>query len=152
MGDTRGKVAVAAPNPVAVQLNQLFDRWHRANGRQLTNRALAQALRQRGYPVSVPYLSQLRNGIRTNPSDALLSVLADYFGVRAGDLTAPVALPDIAVAPDGVLGEGLTNPAMDRLVRLCTTLSPDSIDILIEVADHLRCAEGLLPERCTARW
>ncbi|WP_148310841.1 helix-turn-helix domain-containing protein [Nocardia brasiliensis] len=152
MGDTCGKMVVEAPKCVAAQLDQLFERWHETHGRPLTNRALAQALKQRGYAVSVPYLSQLRNGIRTNPSDALLAVLADYFGVQAGDLTAAVVLPHVAAEPDSVLGDGLTNPVMDRLVRLCSTLSMDSIAMLIEVADHLRSAEGLPPEHCTAQW
>ena len=61
------------------RLNALYP----ATAPRLTNAQVVEALSQRGCKISTPYLSQLRSGVRTNPSEQVVLALADYFGVAA---------------------------------------------------------------------
>jgi len=53
-------------------------------------------LRQRGYELSASHLSELRRGIKTNPTMRVIDGLARFFAVRAGFLHGdPDAVRDV---------------------------------------------------------
>ena len=92
-------------------------------------------------PVSQPYLSQLRAGTRTRPSEAAVEALADFFGID------PLYFSDDRYYRE--IDEELEwlNIFRDRNVREVAMrvvgLSPDAQDELVQLADELRRKEGL---------
>lgn len=62
------------------RLNRLFDHVRRPDGTRHSNQSVADALTAAGTHVTAPYLSQLRNGRKTNPAAGLLHALANFFG------------------------------------------------------------------------
>ncbi|MFD6517716.1 helix-turn-helix domain-containing protein [Rhodococcus sp. NPDC060176] len=112
--------------------------------RWITNRGLAEAMADRGCDVSPPYLSQLRRGVRADPSAQIVEAFADFFGVTVDYFFSPVC-PESHI-PTPVDGETLVQVANETLRRLlvCTfDLSHTSLYLLLEFADHLRAAENL---------
>ena len=71
---------VTDENVFQLRLNELFS----GSDRRLTNVAVAHGLLARGCRISTAYLSQLRHGARSSPSDEVVSALADYFDVPPG--------------------------------------------------------------------
>ncbi|CAM4152097.1 HTH cro/C1-type domain-containing protein [Nocardia ninae] len=69
-------------NYFAARLNMLFARVHLPGRKPHTNAEVAAALTASGHPVSKPYISQLRSGVRTHPSDETVAALAKFFKVR----------------------------------------------------------------------
>jgi transcriptional regulator with XRE-family HTH domain len=92
-------------------------------------------------PVSQPYLSQLRAGTRTRPSEATVEALAEFFGIDPLYFSDDRYYQDV----DGEL-EWL-NVFRDWNVRQVATrvvgLSAESQDELVRLADELRRKEGL---------
>lgn len=127
------------------QLNRLF----RRAGRQLTNLAVVMALREQGCSISTPYLSQLRTGVRTNPSSSLVDALANFFDVQSdyffdidADPDAPVAVSATGmIDSDAAFIAGLSNSGLRRLLALSQSLSPRSIELLVALSDRLRLAD-----------
>jgi transcriptional regulator with XRE-family HTH domain len=115
----------SAKHVFCTQLNALFS----SSKVGLTNLDVAREVRRRGCPLSTPYLSQLRTGVRTNPSNLVVDALADYFNVS----------PDFFFDPHGseVLGK-LASPGLRRLLSACVGLSDLSMELLVEISDHLR--------------
>ncbi|MDF2897190.1 MAG: family transcriptional regulator [Rhodococcus erythropolis] len=79
-------------NVFQLRLNELFS----GSDRRLTNTAVANGLLARGYRISTPYLSQLRHGVRSSPSDEVVSALADSMSLPA--ISSPSPGPAIARA------------------------------------------------------
>ncbi|MBL1073793.1 helix-turn-helix transcriptional regulator [Nocardia sp. 2] len=95
-----------------------------------------------GYNVSPAYLSQLRTGVRTTPSNALVTVLARYFGVDVEYFYAPGRTPGTTAAQhDSQMIDGIDQPALRRLLRAAHELSADSQELLAEVAARLNAGE-----------
>jgi transcriptional regulator with XRE-family HTH domain len=92
-------------------------------------------------PVSQPYLSQLRAGTRTHPSDATVEALAEFFGID------PLYFSDDRCYQE--IDEELEwlNVFRDWNVRQVASravgLSAGSQDELVRLADELRRKEGL---------
>lgn len=78
------------------RLNALYP----ATAPRLTNAQVVEALSQRGCKISTPYLSQLRSGVRTNPSEQVVLALADYFGVAAEYFFGPTPRQDPELIPE----------------------------------------------------
>ncbi|MCQ4127673.1 transcriptional regulator [Rhodococcus erythropolis] len=120
-------------------LNALFSR----SETPLTNHNVAKEIRRRGYPLSGPYLSQLRTGVRVNPSNLVVDALADYFrvapdfffGPHPSDASASDGCPNTAIISD------LHNLDLRRLLSACVGLSSQSLEILITMSDRLRHAD-----------
>ncbi|MEC3916414.1 helix-turn-helix domain-containing protein [Nocardia sp. CDC160] len=131
----------ATLGPFAARLNLLFDRWAEKHGRALRNSDLAAGLTSAGHRISKAYVSQLRRGIRTNPSTALLEALAAFFGVPIdyflGYDTVGCGSGDIDIPG------GLIQPSLRRLVSTASGLSPAALEYLATIADALRLAEDL---------
>ncbi|MFC9432228.1 transcriptional regulator [Nocardia sp. NPDC057030] len=153
--DLDGQPVVAAgvggsPGPVerhsgvgehfALRLNALYAEWGRRHRRRLTNQMVVEALTDRGIPVSLPYLSQLRRGRRTQPAATLVAGLAEFFEVDADYLH----FGDVAyAAADTEIVTQLDDPALRRLTNAVVGLSAESIDYLVRVAEKFRRAEML---------
>lgn len=52
--------------------------------REYTGREVTEAARERGTELSQSHLSELRRGVKSNPTVRVLQVLADFFQVRVG--------------------------------------------------------------------
>ncbi|MEV0028465.1 hypothetical protein [Nocardia sp. NPDC050793] len=64
-------------------------------------------------------------------------------------MSAPVdvdRLDQYPADPDLPLIGQLSNPRLSRLVRISADLSPESIDLLTNLAERLRAAERALPD------
>ncbi|MET3953543.1 transcriptional regulator with XRE-family HTH domain [Rhodococcus sp. OAS809] len=119
-------------------LNALFSRSEAI----LTNHDVAKEIRRRGCPLSAPYLSQLRTGVRVNPSYLVIDALADYFRVAPDFFFGPH--PSDASASDeantSAIVRDLHSFGLSRLLSACVGLSTESMEILIEMSDRLRQA------------
>lgn len=77
------------PRSIAEKLDRLFAVLHPAGGKPLTTREVAARVKQQGGSISPAYLSELRTGVKTNPSLDHVLWLAAAFGVSAGYFTDP---------------------------------------------------------------
>ena len=95
-----------------------------------------------GREVSAQYLSQLRNGQRTEPSYSIIAAIATYFGVTPDYFRAP---DDIARQTEEELR--LLHALRDsdvRAIALCADgLSPASLATITDVIRNFRKSEGL---------
>ncbi|MFE9577281.1 transcriptional regulator [Nocardia sp. NPDC006044] len=124
----------------APRLNTLYAEWSRRHRRRLTNQMVVDALTRYGIPVSLPYLSQLRRGRRTQPSATLVAGLAQFFEVDPEYLYSGHTA---YTAADTTLVTQLDDPVLRRLTNVVTGLSVESIDYLVRVAEKFRQAEML---------
>lgn len=127
------------------QLNKLFARADV----KLTNLAVVGAMSKRGCSISAPYLSQLRSGVRTNPSPPVVNALAEFFGVSQDyfhdtnsilDLTE-VGLREETVVADAAVVECLLDRRLRRLLTLSLNLSSRSVELLTDLSGRLRLAD-----------
>jgi len=123
-------------NIFQTRLNQLFAE----SDRRLTNSAVAKGLLAQGCRISVPYLSQLRSGVRAGPSDEIVPALAEYFSVSPGYFfTIPVPAGHArAQAPDAAILERLDDPVLRELLEAANGLSTTSLGLLATLASKLR--------------
>ncbi|MGR6520098.1 helix-turn-helix domain-containing protein (plasmid) [Rhodococcus erythropolis] len=130
---------VADEDVFQVRLNELFT----AADRRLTNAAVAKRLLARGCRVSTPYLSQLRTGVRTSPSDEVVAALADYFGVSPGHFfTVPWAGDrGLVEAQDADIVDHLDDQELKDLLLAANGLSATSLELLANVAAKLRISD-----------
>ncbi len=121
------------------RLNQLFA----ASDRRLTNREVSKGIRGEGCPISVPYLSQLRSGRRSSPSDEIVNALTNYFSVPPGYFFMPsVSDADAQIqASDAKLIERLDDPVLQEILEIANGLSATSVGLLIALADRLRVCD-----------
>jgi transcriptional regulator with XRE-family HTH domain len=119
----------------AAQLNELFAR----SPSHTTNTAVARALTDGGCSISIPYLSQLRTGVRTRPDDRYIQALAEYFGVSPSHF---YDMPfeneaDTYVEQDLVLINAIQDSAVRRLLCNARGLSTSALNILLRLQAHL---------------
>ncbi|WCT05971.1 helix-turn-helix domain-containing protein [Rhodococcus qingshengii] len=131
---------VTEENVFRVRLNELFAR----SSRRLTNKAVVNGMAAHGCPISTPYLSQLRTGVRDSPSDDVVMALARYFDVSPGYFFSIPWSGD----REGVCGEDervvacLDDSDLKKLLSTANGLSSKSLDLLADVATKLRAAEA----------
>lgn len=131
------------PDALATRLDALFHTVRDPFGRPYTYGQVAAALQTAGCPVSNSYLSQLRSGVRSNPSEALLAALSAFFGVPVDYFyggTEPVA-----AAGDRPLLTGLCNESLRKLLDRAADLSDESQELLTALAERLRMSEEHAP-------
>lgn len=125
----------------AAKLNKLFETVHPPGRKPHTNAEVASALTEAGHSISKPYLSQLRSGQRTNPSDETVSALAKFFKVKSdfffNDIYAAKIEHDLELLSQ-LQGYGLR-----RLSARAFDLSEESQNLLTSMAEKLRASEGL---------
>lgn len=131
---------VESENIFRTRLNELFA----AADSNLTNAAVVRGLLARGCRISKPYLSQLRRGFRSSPSDEVVAALADYFGVYHGYFfTVPqvVAVSGEVHVVDAGMVERLADPAHKALLLAANGLSASSLELLVDLAAKLRISD-----------
>ncbi|GEE00091.1 secretion protein EspR [Gordonia spumicola] len=128
-------------NGFADRLNRLFETVHPPGRRPHTNSEVVAALTSAGHSISKPYMSQLRNGHRTNPSHEVVVALAKFFKVQPDyfydDVYAAKIDHDLEVLSQ-LRGRGLR-----RLSARAFDLSEESQEMLTAMAEKLRRGEGL---------
>ncbi|OFV75082.1 nucleoid-associated protein EspR [Rhodococcus erythropolis] len=135
---------VAGEDVFQVRLNELFATVDAARGgRRLTNTAVARGLLERGCRISTPYLSQLRCGVRTSPSDEVVGALADYFGVSPGHFFTVPWIGDrtLAETQDADIVDRLDNQELKQLLQAANGLSATSLELLLKLAGKLRISD-----------
>lgn len=132
-------------NTFQARLNELFT----ASETRLTNLKVAKGLLTQNFRISAPYLSQLRNGVRDNPSGEVIAALAEYFSVspdyffdipRRGDCEDPHNA-------DAVIVDQLTDLGTRKLLTSANGLSAESIELLVEMAIKMRAADRRIHRR-----
>lgn len=138
----RGKTKVPVEDgSFAARLNKLFDTVHPRGRRPHSNAEVAQGLAEAGHRISKPYISQLRSGHRTNPSEETVAALARFFKVRADYFYDPVYQD--AVDRDLEMLTQLRSHGLRRLSARAFDLSDESQNLLTSMAEKLRASEGL---------
>ncbi|MDZ7911917.1 MAG: helix-turn-helix transcriptional regulator [Rhodococcus sp. (in: high G+C Gram-positive bacteria)] len=104
---------------------------------------MAKGLLARGCRVSTPYLSQLRNGVRTSPSDEVVGALADYFGVSSGHFFTIPWTGDrtLVEGKDATIVERPDDPELKQLLQAANELSATSLELLLKLAARLRISD-----------
>ncbi|MCM6778461.1 helix-turn-helix domain-containing protein [Nocardia sp. CDC141] len=131
-------------------LEALFVEWERIHGEPLRNAAVAKALAAVGYPLTVPYLSQLRSGVRS-PSARTVTALATVFGVNADYFYTGIRPSLMRPAPDHSsedhwIAARLHNRVLRRLLLAADGLSEVALARLIGTAELLRTVEDAFPD------
>lgn len=128
-------------NGFADRLNRLFETVHPPGRKPHTNSEVADAVTAAGHKLSKPYLSQLRNGHRTNPSHETVTALARFFRVRPDyfydDIYAAKIDHDLELLAQ------LRGASLRRLSSRAFDLSVESQEMLTAMAEKLRRGEGL---------
>lgn len=126
----------------ANRLNRLFEQAEV----KVTNLEVARGMLESGCSVSTPYLSQLRTGVRKNPSLLVVNALANFFRVSPDyfyDVNVGEDLPSskqIDAADAVVLGK-LSDRRLRRLLTLTLGLAPSSVELLVDMSSRLRLAD-----------
>lgn len=127
----------------AERLNKLFDMVHPPGRPPHTNSEVCDVLAAGGHPISKPYLSQLRSGRRTNPSEETVAALARFFKVNPSYFSDHVYAAKID--HDLELLSQIQGYELRRLSSRAFDLSEESLNLLTSLADKLRASEGLPP-------
>lgn len=129
---------------LATRLNKLFELMRKAGTPPLSNAAAAAAITDKtGIPISPAYLWQLRSGLKTNPTVAHLRAIADYFGVPPSYLVDRGTDPAIDAQLN--LLQALRDNGVRDLAARASGLTPQALDSLAAIVDHLRELERLPP-------
>lgn len=128
----------------AERLSRLFAVVHPAGRGPLTLSEVAAGLSERGVNVSIPYLSMLRSGGRTNPGPELVEAISGFFQVSPAyfydrdyaeavdrDLDWVIQIRDSTVREIAARSHGLSN---------------DGRRAVVEIIEHLRRAEGIVED------
>ncbi|WCT05829.1 helix-turn-helix domain-containing protein [Rhodococcus qingshengii] len=96
-----------------------------------TNTAVVNGLLSHGCRISKPYLSQLRCGARTNPSDEVVTALATFFAVSPDYFfTTPQSGDDHHTqSKDTETISDLIDPTIKHLLRAAIGLSARSLGL-----------------------
>ncbi|MGG7104676.1 XRE family transcriptional regulator [Rhodococcus sp. ACPA4] len=123
------------------RLNALFE----SAPNHVTNAMVVRSMTEDGCRISTPYLSQLRTGVRTNPSPEVVSALARFFEVTPDYFFNPdQEVPFLASGDsDHILLAQLHNDRLRNLTSRVVDLSPASQALLVEMAENLRSSENL---------
>lgn len=130
--------ARAASASFADRLNRLFAIVYPPGHGPYTNAEVMAGVTERGEHISAPYLSQLRRGTRSRPSDRVVAAIADFFGVRDVYFGDPYHQRDIRylerLRADLTWLELARNVEVRRITEQILSLTPSSQS---EIYDHL---------------
>lgn len=127
----------------ADRLNDLYARVPREGSSTATysNEAVAEALTQRGIPVTGQYLAQLRSGRKDNPSGRLVGGLAHFFGVPVDYFFDE----SLAAQVRGQLDQlaALRDSKIQGLMARTHGMSDEGVSSILGIMEHIRHIEGL---------
>jgi transcriptional regulator with XRE-family HTH domain len=135
---------VSARRPFAEKLNYLWDTVH-PPGRPNTLDQVVGGVAAAGYEISASYLSQLRNGVKTNPTLNTIRGLAAFFGVPAAyflDEAEEARINDQLSVIVAMRDAGVRNVALRT-----HGLSERDLAALHAMISSLREARGLPPDQ-----
>ncbi len=126
---------------LAERIDYLFRQVHpRGRGEYTLEEVSAGMRERRGVSITTAYLSQLRNGQRTNPTRDVLEALADFFGVNPSYFFDDEASESIAAQLE--LYKVLRDAEVRDLALRAADLSPASLRALAGIIEHWRQLEG----------
>lgn len=129
----------SASRTLAAKLNYLFDRVRRDDGSEWTGKDVVGVVRARGVELSASHLSELRRGVKENPTVRVLQALADFFQVRVAfffddheavaqteaDLELRAAMRDAQVQQVAARAAGLSETQRAAFQRVLTQMLRD---------------------------
>jgi hypothetical protein len=130
--------------PFAEKLNHLWDTVH-PPGQPNTLDQVVDGVAAAGYEISASYLSQLRNGVKTNPTLNTMRGLAAFFGVPAAyflDEAEEARINDQLSVIVAMRDAGVRNVALRT-----HGLSERDLAALHAMISSLREARGLPPDQ-----
>ena len=128
-------------NTFADRLNRLFDTVYPPGRGPHTSAEVVTALKAEGLTMSAPYLSQLRSGNRTNPSNTTRAALANFFRIRPEFFTDDAYYAKLD--QELTLLAGLRDEGVRRVAARAIGLSPEAQRDVVEKVDELRRKEHL---------
>ncbi|MFI5778654.1 helix-turn-helix domain-containing protein [Nocardia sp. NPDC051570] len=134
----------AHPPALKDRLQRLFDdiRPDGRHGRRYTNDEVAAAIKQKqpALRISGTYLSALRTGSKTRPSQDVLTALAEFFGVKPGYFVDPITAEqtDAEIA----LARTLADLGVRQIALRAARLQPHQRDLLTLLIDQMERASG----------
>ncbi|KKF03383.1 XRE family transcriptional regulator [Mycolicibacterium obuense] len=128
-------------NTFADRLNRLFDTVYPPGRGPHTSAEVVTALKAEGLTMSAPYLSQLRSGNRTNPSNTTMAALANFFRIRPEFFTDDAYYAKLD--QELTLLAGLRDEGVRRVAARAIGLSPEAQRDVVEKVDELRRKEHL---------
>lgn len=136
----------SAPLSFTERLRRLFDTVPDHDGHRMSVRAVCAAAAEKGHEISEPYLYQLTQGRKSNPSMSAINAIAAGFGVP------PQYFFDEShstVHREIELLRMLADTQVSALFFRTLDLSPENLDSALEYVRYLRHKQGLpeMPER-----
>ncbi|MBS2964232.1 hypothetical protein KGA66_14325 [Actinocrinis puniceicyclus] len=134
----------SGPGVLAERIQYLFEHKRRPDGKRHSYREVLAAIEADGGPsMSVGYLSQLVTGVRTNPMLDAVQGLARFFQVPLSYFDAH----EKTVETDERINlvDALRHAGAQEIAMRAVGLSPQSIEMVVSVIDHLRSLQGLPP-------
>ncbi|WP_100524704.1 helix-turn-helix domain-containing protein [Mycobacteroides abscessus] len=128
----------------AERLSRLFAVVHPAGRGPHTLSEVAAGLSERGVNVSIPYLSMLRSGERTNPSPELVEAIAGFFQVSPAYFYDPSYAEAVDRDLDWVIR--IRDSTVREIAARSHGLSNDGRRAVVEIIEHLRRAEGIVED------
>ncbi len=123
----------------------MFATVHPRGRGEYTHEEVAEAIRQRGVSsVSHTYIWQLRSGIKTNPTMAIIEALSDFFGVPPAYFFDMETTARIDAELE--LLEAMRDADVRRLAIRASDLSSESLRTILEMVDRVRELEGTSSE------
>lgn len=119
----------------AERLKRLFDTVYPPGRGPYCDRDMVHALARRGLTLSAPYLSQLRRGLRTNPSHQTVAMIAEFFGVHTDYFSEDVGAQRCQIVEDLYWLGVSRDPGVRRLVTALNDLPPVTRDRLLAEAE-----------------
>lgn len=138
---SEGSAGSKSVKTLAERLDLLFRATHPAGRNEVSYQDVVDAIADSGGPAITPtYLYMLRTGRRTNPRAELIQALARYFKVPAGYFLDD----DVDEYSDQLrLLQALRDNGTAGLALRAAGLSPASRNLITEMMDRLRAADGL---------
>lgn len=128
------------PTTFAARLNLLFEAVVPPGGREYFSAEVVDRVRASGATMSAPYLSQLRNGVRTWPSAQTIDAVASFFGVSPAYFTDEEHFR--LVADELRLNVAAREPMTRRIVERVAGLSEAALDDVLAYTDVLERRDG----------
>lgn len=134
----------ADPGVIAERLQYLFENKRKPDGKKYSYREAIRAIEDAGgASISVGYLSQLVNGVRTNPMMDAIQGLAKFFGV-------PLSYFDEHEDTEETneqlkLVAALQHAGVQDVAMRTVGLPPESVKLVLSMIDRVREVEGLPP-------
>lgn len=129
---------------LAAKLNRLFDTMHPAGVAPPSNYTAAKGIEERtGVKITPQYLSQIRQGKKTNISVIHLRAIADYFGVPANYLIDSSV--DERIESQLEMLRVMRDSGVRDIAARAAGLSPKALTNLAALIDRARALEQLPP-------